>query len=209
MSNDNLQDNISNLSPDEKRLLLKKYNHRLNNDIQALLAFIKLQKRFGIDNDEIINSSCVTIASISSIQNMIYRTDNEENLISINDFFVDFMKIINDYYSAFNIIFFNETEKDFYLDSKKVFQIMFLINELINFSINFSFKDNNEHKITFNLEKKGDGCLLTYSDNGSGIKEKVSESNNRTILLEQSIKQIDGTLDYSNNNIITINFSYN
>ena len=47
----------TNLSPDEKRSLLKEYNHRINNDLQALLAFIKLQRRFGIDNDEIINSS--------------------------------------------------------------------------------------------------------------------------------------------------------
>lgn len=34
----------ANFNPDEKRLLLKDYNHRLNNDLQAVLAFIKLKK---------------------------------------------------------------------------------------------------------------------------------------------------------------------
>ena len=67
----------SNLTSDEKRLILKDYNHRLNNDLQALLAFIKLKKRFEIDNDEIINFSYVSIASISAIQNMMYYADND------------------------------------------------------------------------------------------------------------------------------------
>ena len=61
----------ANFNPDEKRLLLKDYNHRLNNDLQAVLAFIKLKKRFGIDDDEIVTFSCVSIASLSAIQNLI------------------------------------------------------------------------------------------------------------------------------------------
>ena len=103
----------SNLTSDEKRLILKDYNHRLNNDLQALLAFIKLKKRFEIDNDEIINFSYVSIASISAIQNMMYYADNEDNLISVNGFFEDFIKILNDYYFKSNIQFSNEIENDF------------------------------------------------------------------------------------------------
>lgn len=202
--------NGSNLNPDEKRLVLKDFNHRINNDIQALLAFIKLQKRFGIDNDEIINSSCVSIASISSIQNMMYYTDNNENLISINEFFEDFIKILNEYYSQFSIQFSNEIEKDFYMHPKRIFHLMFLINEMINLTINFSFKGNPDKKISFNIEKNGDECLLTYSDNGSGIKETISESNLRTALFEQLIKQIDGTLEsVGEDSVISIKFDYN
>ena len=61
---------VTDLKPDEKRLLLKNFNHRLNNDLQEVLALIKLKKRFNIDKDEIINFSCVSIASMSSIQNL-------------------------------------------------------------------------------------------------------------------------------------------
>lgn len=114
-------DNESNLNHEEKKLLLKDYNHRINNDLQALLAFIKLQRRFGIDKDEIINSSCVTVASISAIQNMMYNTEHEENFISINEFCEEFMRILNEYYSEFNIGFSYEIENDFYIRSKKYF----------------------------------------------------------------------------------------
>lgn len=198
-----------NLDSDEKRLLLKEYNHRVNNDLQVLLAFIKLQKRLGIDKDEIINSSCISIASISLIQNMMYKTDNSKNYISIDEFINDYIIILNDNYSEFNIDFYNEIENDFIMNPKKVFHIMFLLNEMINFSIDFSLNDNLEKKISFNLEKTGEECLLTYSDNGSGIKDTISESNSRNLLFEQLIKQIDGTLESSDeNSIVSIKFNY-
>ena len=199
----------TNLNPDEKRSLLKEYNHRINNDLQALLAFIKLQRRFGIDNEEIINSSCVSIASISAIQNMMYDTDDDENYISTRGFFEDFIKILNEYYSQFNIKFSNEIKTDFNIHPKKMFHLMFLINEMINLSVNFSFEEGAQSEISLNLEKTGKKCLLTYSDNGSGIKETISESSRRTVLFEQLIKQIDGTLESSDSNsIISIEFSY-
>ncbi|MBO7731394.1 MAG: sensor histidine kinase [Methanobrevibacter sp.] len=198
----------ANFNPDEKRLLLKDYNHRLNNDLQAVLAFIKLKKRFGIDDDEIVTFSCVSIASISAIQNLMYNTDNSENLIGVNEFFEEFIKILNDYYSKFNLRFFNEIKTDFYIDPKEIFHLMLLINEMVNLSLDFSFKDDSEHSISLNLEKSGEECLLTYSDNGSGIKETISESNLRTALFEQSVKQIDGVLEPSDaNSTILIKFS--
>lgn len=198
----------ANFNPDEKRLLLKDYNHRLNNDLQAVLAFIKLKKRFGIDDDEIVTFSCVSIASISAIQNLMYNTDNSENLIGANEFFEEFIKILNDYYSKFNLRFFNEIKTDFYIDPKEIFHLMLLINEMVNLSLDFSFKDDSEHSISLNLEKSGEECLLTYSDNGSGIKETISESNLRTALFEQSVKQIDGVLEPSDaNSTILIKFS--
>ncbi len=201
-------DNESNLNHEEKKLLLKDYNHRINNDLQALLAFIKLQRRFGIDKDEIINSSCVTVASISAIQNIMYNTEHEENFISINEFCEEFMRILNEYYSEFNIGFSYEIENDFYIRSKKVFHFMFLINEMINLSLDFSFKENDEKKINFNLEKNGEECSLIYSDNGSGFKESLKESDFRNLLFDQLVKQIDGNIESSDNNsIVSINFS--
>ncbi len=199
----------NNLNPVEKRLLLKDYNHRINNDLQALLAFIKLQKRFEIDDEEIINFSCVSIASISSIQNLMYYTDNSENFISAAEFFEDFIKILDDYYSKFNLKFSNRIEKDFYMHPKKIFHLMFLINEMVSLSINFSLDGDMENNISFNLEKIGEECLLVYSDSGSGIRQTICESNSRTFLVEQLIKQIGGTLQSSDgNSIISIKFSY-
>ena len=187
---------VTDLNPDEKRLLLKNFNHRLNNDLQEVLALIKLKKRFNIDKDEIINFSCVSIASMSSIQNLMYNTNHESDYISTAEFFDDFVKILNDYYSKSNIEFSNEIE-DFYASPKKVFQLMLLVNEMLSLSLDFSFNDELEKKISFNLEKIGEEGLLTYSDNGSGIKEIISGSEIRAVLFEQLIKQIDGTLESS------------
>ena len=199
---------VTDLNPDEKRLLLKNFNHRLNNDLQEVLALIKLKKRFNIDKDEIINFSCVSIASMSSIQNLMYNTNHESDYISTAEFFFFFFKILNDYYSKSNIEFSNEIE-DFYASPKKVFQLMLLVNEMLSLSLDFSFNDELEKKISFNLEKIGEEGLLTYSDNGSGIKEIISGSEIRAVLFEQLIKQIDGTLESSDSDsIISIKFHY-
>ena len=199
---------VTDLNPDEKRLLLKNFNHRLNNDLQEVLALIKLKKRFNIDKDEIINFSCVSIASMSSIQNLMYNTNHESDYISTAEFFDDFVKILNDYYSKSNIEFSSEIE-DFYASPKKVFQLMLLVNEMLSLSLDFSFNDELEKKISFNLEKIGEEGLLTYSDNGSGIKEIISGSEIRAVLFEQLIKQIDGTLESSDSDSsISIKFHY-
>ena len=199
---------VTDLNPDEKRLLLKNFNHRLNNDLQEVLALIKLKKRFNIDKDEIINFSCVSIASMSSIQNLMYNTNHESDYISTAEFFDDFVKILNDYYSKSNIEFSNEIE-DFYASPKKVFQLMLLVNEMLSLSLDFSFNDELEKKISFNLEKIGEEGLLTYSDNGSGIKEIIFGSEIRAVLFEQLIKQVDGTLESSDSDsIISIKFHY-
>ncbi|WP_296786718.1 sensor histidine kinase [uncultured Methanobrevibacter sp.] len=199
---------VTDLKPDEKRLLLKNFNHRLNNDLQEVLALIKLKKRFNIDKDEIINFSCVSIASMSSIQNLMYNTNHESDYISTSEFFDDFVKILNDYYSKSNIEFSNEIE-DFYASPKKVFQLMLLVNEMVSLSLDFSFNEDLEKKISFNLEKIGEEGLLTYSDNGSGIKEIISGSDIRAVLFEQLIKQIDGTLESSDSDsVISVKFYY-
>ena len=196
-------------NPDEKRLILREYNHRLNNDLQALLAFINIQRRFEIDDDEIINFTCVSIASISSIQNLMYDSE-DEHLISTYKFLEDFIKILNDQYIRFNIGFSTQIKQDFPLNPKRMFQLMFLINEMINQSIAFSFDGDSQNRISFTLEKIEDECLLTYSDNGSGIKEEISGSDIRGVLFEQLLKQIDGTMEPSNDNsTISIKFAAN
>ena len=199
----------SNLNPDEKRKVLQEYNHRLNNDLQVLMAFIKLQKRFGIAKDEIINFSYVSIASISSIQNLMYKTEHAENLISAEGFFREFIKVLEDYYIKSNTLFSFEIENDFHLNPKKMFHLMLISNEMVNLSLNHP-KDIAEKKISFNLKKIGEECLLIYCDNGLGINEKISESDMKKVIFEQLIKQMDGTLEESGeDSAVSIKFDLN
>lgn len=197
----------NNINPDEKRKVLQEFNHRLNNDLQALMAFIKLQKRFGIDNEEIINFSYVSIASISSIQNLMYKTNDENNLIGTGEFFREFIKVLEDYYIKSNAIFSVEIENDFHLNPKKMFHLMLLCNEMVNLSLNHP-KEIPEKKISFNLENIGEECLLIYCDNGLGINEKISKTDVKKVIFEQLIKQLDGTLDESSkDSIVSLKFS--
>ena len=196
-----------NIESDERRLILKEYNHGLNNDLQALLAFIKLQKRFGIDSAKIINFSYVSIASISAIQNQMYNSEDAESKIGADEFFREFIKILEDYYAKANVIFSYEIENDFLMNPKKMFHLMLLLNEMVNLSLDGA-EDALEKKISFNLEKTGDECILNYSDNGLKIKDNLSESDINKILFDQLVKQMEGSLESSGEDSLSIKFDY-
>lgn len=195
------------LGSDEKRAILKKFNQDLNNNLQFILAYTKLQNRFGVDKDEIINTSCVFIASIAAIQNKKFEARHEKNLIPAEGFLKDYIGILNEYYSS--IDFSINVKEEFYIKQKQLFHIIALINELINLSINSTFKEDSNRKISFSLEKNQEECTLKYSDYGFGIRDIISKPNMRSVLFEQLVKQIEGKLNYSNDNAeITINFPY-
>ncbi|WP_296804998.1 histidine kinase dimerization/phosphoacceptor domain -containing protein [uncultured Methanobrevibacter sp.] len=192
---------------DERRKILQEYNHRLNNDLQAVMAFIKLQKRFGIDSEEIINFSYVSIASISTIQNQIYNSEDEESKIGVCEFFKEFIKTLEDYYAKSNAIFSYEIENDFDMGPKKMFHLMLLLNEMVNLSLDGA-KDDSDNKISFNLEKVGEECILNYSDNSLKIKDRISQSDINKMLFDQLIKQMDGSLESTSEDSFSIKFSY-
>ena len=174
---------------DEKRSLLREYTHRINNDLQALLAFIKLKRRFGVDSEEIINFSCVSISSVSAIQNMMYDSDDDENRISARGFFKSLKKILDDHYARSNVRFVNETSEDFIINPKKMFHIMFLVNEMVAMSV------GDASEINFGLERDGDEVILNYSSDTS------MDGCGENIFFEQMIKQIDAIPEYGNSTV--------
>ncbi len=200
-----MESSESLIETDDKQLNYQ--NYMQYDDLQALLAFIKIQRRFKIDDEEIINFTCVSIASISAIQNMMYDSADESQ-ISTHEFLEEFIKILTDNYVKLNINFSAEIKQDFTLNPKKMFQLMFLINDMVNQSIAYSFDEGLENRISFNLEKIGEGCLLTYQDSGCGIGEVISGSDISGVLFEQLLKQIDGTIESSDDNsTISIKFA--
>ena len=182
------------MNQDEKRSLLREYNHRINNDLQALLAFIKLKRRFGVDNDEILNFSCVSISSVSAIQNMMYDSDDDESRIGTRGFFESLKKILDDHYARSNVQFINETTEDFLMNPKKMFHIMFLVNEMVAMSV------DEATQISFGIEKDGDDAIINYSCDASmaGCGENI--------FFEQMIKQIDASPEYGDSSV-SIKFS--
>ena len=106
-------------------------------------------------------------------------------------------------------------ERNEYFVFRKLFEIFFDYCQFYDKNIDLTIDSvavfnflNLFYRRRKGVEKIGEECLLTYSDDGSGIKETISESNMRTALFEQLVKQIDGVSQPSDaNSIILIKFS--
>lgn len=193
---DFLKENLFLSSQIEKQeVVLKECHHRIKNNLQILNGLIKLQKRFGLNHDEIINSTMVSISSIALIHKNMYSNDWDNDFVLVSDFFNDFMSSIDEFYGKLDINFSLDIKNDVSIHENKLSNLAIILNELIVNSIKYAFNESNndEDKISIMTYCEEGYFIFVYEDNGVGISE---DSNSGThlgfILIESIVNQIDG-----------------
>lgn len=193
---DLLKENLFLSSQIEKQeVVLKECHHRIKNNLQILNGLIKLQKRFGLNHDEIINSTMVSISSIALIHKNMYSNDWDNDLVLVSDFLNDFMSSIDEFYGKLNINFSLDIKNDISIHENKLSNLAIILNELIVNSIKYAFNESNkeEDKISIITYCEDGDFIFVYEDNGVGISE---DSNSGTqlgfVLIESIVNQIDG-----------------
>lgn len=190
---------VLNEMSSDKDVLLKEVHHRVKNNLQILASLIRLQERFGIDPEEIVNSMQLSISSMALIHEKMY-SDKHFGDILASSFFESFKKNAEDLYGNMGIEFGFDVEEELYLSGNTITPLLLIENELIINSVKYAFPDNfeGEKKIYSQLKTSTYGTkhrgILFYHDTGVGIEkeEKKGNGNLGTMLLESLISQIDG-----------------
>ena len=187
-------------SINEKDLLYKELNHRVKNNLQMILALIKLQ----ISKTKVSHTKGeleVTkhrINSISTLYEKLNINSAEHNLSTleytqsiVQSFSPNFSKDIDVIY---------DIQYNLNVDSLVHFGL--IINELVTNAMKYAFKEStqSDKQIRISLKKYDNIIVLAIEDNGVGYQEKRKGSLGLEIVNTLVTKQLLGNINIQSHN---------
>jgi len=186
MSNQLKQNNTAlERSIAEKNVLLQEIHHRVKNNLNVVVSLLHLQSDL-VENhqqaNEVLNSSCDRIYSMALVHEKLYQSESFSHI----DFEAYIETIANQLFSIYGqnkaidkII----RGQHIFIDLSVAMPCGLILNELITNSLLHAFPNQDSGKIEISVEEQSDGnLLLTYSDNGIGIKQEPDFSKPQTTL---------------------------
>jgi two-component sensor histidine kinase len=186
----------------EKELLLGEIHHRVKNNLAIISALINLQ--IGNLKDEeskiIFEETKDRIYSMALIHNQLYQNKSFAQ-IEFAQYITNFCSyLVKSYQTNPNIEIIENTNTVF-LDIKTAIPCALILNELITNAFKHAFKEQEVGKIEIELEIIGGQILFCVSDTGVGMESKQLQSTSMGMsLITSLVEQIDGKLDYQNQN---------
>ena len=201
----------------EKEILLKEIHHRVKNNMQIVSSLLSLQAGY-LDDDklqDVFNESRNRIKVLALIHEYLYKSKELTK--------IDFTNYINDLVNNLFLTYRVDPNKyrlimafdniDFDIDTS--INLGIIINELITNSIKhaFNLKNNSENIIKIVLKREDNNINITFSDNGTGLDDKLNLKNPDSLglqLVQTLVAQLEGTSDIKCHNGLEykINFNY-
>ena len=167
----------------EKTVLLQEIHHRVKNNLQLIMSFINLEKRFHKgEYEKILDITERRITSLALIHERIYKDENM-NYMNIAKFLADLDKQLINHSSVKDIEFIRKLDDDLTFSINIVTPLSLIINELTVNTIKHAFDENIDHKTIYkslNTFQKNHKifCRFEYKDNRTGVEniEKILNS---------------------------------
>ena len=162
----------------EKEILLKEVHHRIKNNMSTISSLLLLQAD-AVKNQSAIdalNDARSRVMSMMIIYDKLYRSADFRN-IQVRDYLVN---LIHEIFSTFperkNLNIEYEID-DFILDSKVLFPLGIIINELLTNCMKHAFPGGRDGKVNVSVKIDENGFIeASVSDNGVGIPESLNLS---------------------------------
>jgi len=186
----------------EKEVLLREVNHRVKNNLQAVVSLLKLQAQH-LGNREVVSvleNSCGRIKSMALVYDKLHR---DGVVAEIN--FADYLKslansLLQSYASMPNRISLALDLEEIYMGVDVVITCGMIVNELVSNSLKHAFPDDRDGTINIGLRQTGVNELeLSVGDDGIGIPSGVDfdDLNSLGLDLVQNLAeyQLDGRVE--------------
>jgi len=165
----------------EKEILLKEVHHRIKNNMASVSSLLSLQADYVDDPKtvKILEEAQNRILSMMLIYDKLYKSTDYKN-ISIQDYLYDLIDQIFYSFPDRNRIKIEKQIENFIINSKSLFSVGIIINELITNAFKYAFPDTREGKILISVKKlEGDKVELNVSDDGVGLATGFSISDSK------------------------------
>ena len=177
---------------EEKEMLLKEVHHRIKNNIATVESMLSLQARSASSSETVsmLNDAMTRVASIRELYETLLLSDGYEE-VSVREYVEELVATVASLYSREGQVEIERRVDDFHLDTKRLFQLGVIINELLTNSMKYAFSDDRSGTVSVALQKEERRVRLSVWDNGSGLPDDfdAEESSGLGIMLVNSLSQ--------------------
>jgi two-component sensor histidine kinase len=187
---------------EDREMLLKEIHHRVKNNLQVITGLLQLQKEelndpFVIDA---FNEGQSRVSSIALIHQNLYQNKDLGN--------IEFKSFLRDLFGQVAELYENDNRKivlnlhldELYIDIDTAVPLGLIVNELLTNSYKYAFANQKKVIVDISLvEHKKGNFILTFHDNGPGIKEVPDFNHAKTLginLIGGLAKQLSGHAAY-------------
>ncbi len=188
----------------EKELLLTEVHHRIKNNMNTISGLLMLQAASMSDGAAVtaLNDARSRVQSMMLMYDKLYRSEDYRK-INIKEYFEKFIDDIFLIFENSRQITIIKDIEDFILDTKTIFPMGIVINELITNAFKYAFPDGRKGSIKVSICKSGDEITLAVSDDGAGLPDEIAASKSGGFglnLVSALTEQIGGEVNISNEN---------
>ncbi|NMM63806.1 histidine kinase [Clostridium sp. P21] len=198
---------ITSMKQKEKELILKsvaikEIHHRVKNNLQTVASLLRLQARRS-DNEntkESLNESMNRILSIAATHEILAKEGIDE--VNIQDVISNIKNNSVKYFDGESKnIKVNLEGDDFKIDSDKATSIALVVNELLQNSMHYAFKNKDSGIINIIIKKGEIYSAINLIDNGIGFDIKNKRSNSLGLSIVQNLvkDKLNGDIDIVSN----------
>lgn len=199
---DNLQ--IAKQAEDLKTLM-KEVHHRVKNNLQLIVAMLRMQHRTIEDKaaiDALVNSEN-RLHAIAMVHEKLYKTENITSVL-LKDYLQELIDVLAvQYHNAskpvqFKIV--DNTELSTTLDT--AIPVGLIVNELVTNSLKYAFTNIEHGEIKLEISRIDNKYQLSIKDNGIGLPNGHLPETPNTLglrLVNLFTDQLNGSLQYSSN----------
>ena len=191
---------VKDLQLREKELLLKEIHHRVKNNMGTISNIFEIQTSMTTNKDLIyhLNQARNRINSMTVIYNMLFMSKSSTHL-KTKEYTEKLLAELSDVSNPYVMI--SREIENFELDSKILFPIGIIINELVTNSFKHAFPNNKSGVVNVSMSKddNNDNATLIISDNGVG-KKSSSKDGFGSLLVDSLVNQLYATIEFTTSN---------
>jgi len=155
---------------EEKELVLKEVHHRIKNNMNNMVMMLTIQAETLTDTMAVaaLYDARSRIQTMMVIYDKLYRSSDFLN-ISIKDYLISLIKEVKKTFPNHERINVHLKVKDVKMDSRKLFQVGIILNELFTNAMKYAYDEDQRGSIVVEVNEFEDMIELVVQDFGKGL----------------------------------------
>lgn len=187
----------------ERELLLREIHHRVKNNFQLMIGFVRLQEKFStqLKIEDFIQAIEMKMNSMSLVHDLL-NNENDFEKVDIKVYLQELGESIINSLTQYNLdIEFHVSGDKAEAKIDQVIPIGLVANEVLTNAMKHARNENLELKIE--LKNNQDSIIISIADNGCGLADDFNFEESNTLGMKVILllmKQIDATVTWKNEN---------